>query len=253
MSLLLAVLWCASATAKQLHGRVTDDQRQPLAQVIVRDVSNGNVAATDSAGYFSIEVVTGDKMMISHLAYQPYYFTVDATESPREIRLQSKDVQLGEVKIHSPMAKFKRDSELNHQVYRKELGYAKSKVKPNVSVGTAAVGVSFDGIFSELALRASGKKKRFKHFAATMQNDEEQRFIGLRYNSAIVAQVTGLNDSMSTNFVTMHPMRYDFARVASDLELKSWILNEYRVENPTGEIPNFKSQIPNPKSRITGH
>jgi hypothetical protein len=225
---LFIIFFCNDAIAKELHGKIINENGTGLSSVMVKNLNTGIATASDSGGYFAIEVTTGDRVSLSHLAYQTYYFTA-GDEQFKEIKLSNKNVQLGEVKILSPMAKFRRDSAFNHQVYHKELGYATSKTQKHLLIGTGTVGISVDGFFSELALRASGKKKRFKNFAAVMAADERQRYIGIRYNAALVIQVTGLTDSMAINFVNTHPMSYDFARAASDLELKSWILHEYKA------------------------
>ncbi|MES2704534.1 MAG: hypothetical protein V4649_17980 [Bacteroidota bacterium] len=225
---IICMLCCLSTFAAEFRGRVMDETGGGIALVYIKNANSGEVATSDTGGYFVINAAPGERLVFTHLAYQTYYYAVEYFTGVKIIKLYSRDVQLGEVKILSEMAKFRRDSANNHEVYHKELGYATSKTKKSLSVGTGQVGIGFEGIFSELALRASGKKKRFKDFAATMQADEEERFIKIRYNVPIVSLVTGLTDSAAANFIVRHPIPYDFARAATDLELKSWILYEYK-------------------------
>jgi hypothetical protein len=225
---IICMLCFTAAHAGLRHGRVTDENGSGIPQVNIQDMRTGLLAVSDSGGYFTIEAQPGEQLIITHLAYQPAYYMVSDMAAIPVIQLRNKDVALRGVEILSDVARYKRDSAFNHSVYHKELGYAKSKIKPSVSAGVGTVGVGFDGIFSELALRASGKKKRYKRFASTMQADEQQRYINIRYNAPLVSKVTGINDSLATTFVNAHPMPYDFARAATDLEIKSWILYLYK-------------------------
>lgn len=148
----------------------------------------------------------------------------------QEIKQTPREVELGEVEVTSEMARFKRDSALNHQLYRKELGYARSKAKRKLLVRTGEVGASYDGLISEAALGLSGKKKKYRKFAASLEANEQEAFVRARYNAGLVKYITGLDDSSCHDLIARHPMSYDFARSASELELRSWIMQQYKKD-----------------------
>ncbi len=147
----------------------------------------------------------------------------DTLRAPREISLPT-------VTVLSDYAKLKRDSALRRVIYRKEIKDATSKVRiPWKEMKEGRVkGFAVDGVFSELALRLSGKKKRYQRFLATMEADDEVRFAAVRYTPAIVSRVTGLPDSGARLFIARHPMPRAFAESAGELEFLQWIRDRQR-------------------------
>lgn len=142
--------------------------------------------------------------------------------------LSKRMIELKEVEVLSDMARFKRDSALKRTIYRKALKDAATRVEPQLLANPGQVGITLGGGVSAFAMWVSGKKKKLKKFSAMLEADERQRFTGIRYNAGVVSRVMGIDDSAALAFVDSHPMPYDFVRVASDLEIKMWIRNEYK-------------------------
>lgn len=137
-----------------------------------------------------------------------------------------KVVTLPTVTVLSEYARLKRDSALRRVLYRKELKDATSKVRIPWKEPTA--GLKVDGVFTELALWASGKKRRYRRFKATMEGDEEERYVSMRYTPAMVSRVTGLPDSGARLFIARYPMPRAFAETAGELEFLQWIRDRQR-------------------------
>ncbi len=52
---------------------------------------------------------------------------------------------------------------------------------------------------------------------------EKQNFVDSRYSKELVTSLTKLNEDDAQTFMNAYPMEYDFARAATDLEIKMWI------------------------------
>ena len=234
--LLTALPFCAFA--QQFRGRVYDaDNSGPIGTVLITNTHSGAMWVSDSIGNCAFTAYPGDVINFSHPAYKPFRLQIMGEQDVVSVGLSRAPVQLAEVQVLSPMARFQRDSAFNHQFFHKELGYTKSQVKMDYSGG-----VGTTGLISELALGLSGKKKYYKRFAEDMIMLEELRYSSIRYTPSLVATQTGLNDSAAAAFINRHPIPNDFVRVASELELKMWVREQYRAEL-AAEPPKEKQYI----------
>jgi len=223
-SIILILLPGAFIFSQTVSGTVIDNDSKAVVQyVTLTNKRTGASTSTDASGHFIISALPGDTVFFAHPAFQ---------FSPRVIGTQAKDVdifiekrryQLREVEILSDMAKYKKDSAEKFTIYRKTLQDANHKTTMNINNG-----VGFDGLFSALALKVSGKEKRSRKFQEMLIADEQRKFTELRYNKPLVVSLTGLSDSESEVFIEHYPIPYDFVRSASDLEIKMWIRNNYK-------------------------
>jgi hypothetical protein len=89
-----------------------------------------------------------------------------------------------------------------------------------------------EGLFTRLARKVSGRDKREKEFLAMYRTMQAEKLIAIRYNPRVVSSVTGLKGEEAVHFVNRHPMPEDFARSATELELKMWIRDRYKTWKP---------------------
>lgn len=147
-----------------------------------------------------------------------------ALDSPRVIELHG-------VTVKSAYAKWKEDSARNATIYRKELKDAVHKPTiPWKEMKQSMVPVFIvNGLFTEAALRVSGKKKRYQQLKKTIETDQEAGFVSIRYNVQSVSRLTGLPDSSAGVFIHQNPMPISFARSAGELEFMQWVRDRYRA------------------------
>ncbi len=138
--------------------------------------------------------------------------------------------ELGEVLVRPKYHQFQIDSAARMVIYHKVLGDVAMKPRVTISGGTSA-GLSMEGGISKLARIISGREKREKAFVRDFIDDQQYRFISLRYTPQLVEAMTGLAGDTASLFMAQNPMPYDYARTASDLEVKMWIRTQYRVWN----------------------
>lgn len=205
------------------EGNVYDmEDKNPLWFATITNKRTKQMAYSDNNGQFKINAVFGDTIFVSHPGYV-FTYKVITSSSGQWIYMERKKHHLEEVEVLSDMAKFQKDSAEKRVIYRKILLDAKQA--PGVSLNN---GVVAEGIFSSLALWISGKGKRNRKFVNTLIANENVSFVALRYNPRVVYEQTGLPEEEAMRFMLEYPMPYDYARSASDLEVKMWIRTNFR-------------------------
>jgi hypothetical protein len=56
----------------------------------------------------------------------------------------------------------------------------------------------------------------------------EQKYVDTRYTASLVNKLTGLSGDTLATFMNTYPMEYEYARHATDLELKAWVRDNYK-------------------------
>ncbi len=214
---------CSSLKGQTQKGVVTDGETfLPMPRVEVRDLSSGQSAVTNLSGFFILPVKPGDKLSFSYSGYHMVE-RIPAVSDTLHVELQPLTVRLPEYTIRQ-MTQFQKDSTEMAERYKTEID--KRPTKPKVYFGT---GVGVDGLISAMAEKFNKKYKDNKKFRAAYINDVEQKFIDTRYRPELVSSLTGLKGDSLIMFINYHPMDYSFARVATELEIKAWIRETYKV------------------------
>ena len=208
-----------------MEGMVLDMERKnAINGVTIVNKQSGNVVFSDSDGHYTIPAVVGDTLFFRHTAYQPVTEVMAYTMGTKykTILMQPIEYLLKEATI-TGMTKYQQDSTARHVLYDRELN--KILVPKPKFVGLGCAGCF--GWLADKITRNSKKPKRFrKQFAA----DDQNRFIDSRYYPELVTSLTGINDVDSIAiFINKYPMEYEFARLASDLEIKAWIRSNYKL------------------------
>jgi len=225
---LLLLLTCRSA-AQVINGIVIDEEdKSAIASVSVQNKKTGYVALTDAMGHFSIAAQPGEVLTFSHLSYGPFSRKVVQTDfgGSMTINLTSVDHRLQQV-IVSGKTKYQQDSTERHVLFDHELNRPLVPKPKYLGLGCA-------GCFGWLADKITGNSKKSKHFRNRFAADDELSFIDSRYNPDIVGILTGLEDRDSiAAFMFRYPMDYQFARAATELEIKAWVRYNYREYKAT--------------------
>ncbi len=146
------------------------------------------------------------------------------------VYLKPLSVQLKEyiIRDYTP---YQRDSIEKVTYYSKALN--KKYVKPQLSSGN---GIVVSGLIGAPIQRISRSYKMNKRFKQNVKQDLEQRYVDTRYTPALVFSLTGLTNDSLAYFMNGYPMAYDFARYATDMELKTWIKMNYKEYISRNEI-----------------
>jgi hypothetical protein len=231
VSLLLLTLLPLCVQAQQHQMQAFDDASgQGTGPVLINNLRSGALWLTDSSGHGAFTAYPGDAIRFSKPGYRNEELHITSYDEPVQVRLRRAPIELKGVEVLSPYARFQRDSAFNHQFFRKELGYAGGQVRLDNLQGGTGFGIGFSGIVSELALRATGKRKAAKEVARNLYYLEDLQLNSIRYTPTLVKAQTGLDDSAAWAFIRRHPIPNDFLRDASELELKQRIRDLYRED-----------------------
>lgn len=221
---MLLVACPALSRAQTTEGTVFDEEsKDPVSFVTVTNKRTYMSAFTDVRGRYKLDATLGDTLLFAHPGYT-FSRKVVTGQSNLWHFIERKKVALDEVEVLSDMARFQRDSTERRVVYRKVLNDA-----GHSPTGNFKNGVGVDGLFTSLAYWISGKGKRNKKFVKTMIANEQAKYVTIRYNVLLVRQQTGLTEEEAIQFIIDNPMPHDYARTASDLEMKMWIRNNYKT------------------------
>ncbi|MBL7706117.1 MAG: carboxypeptidase-like regulatory domain-containing protein [Taibaiella sp.] len=234
--LLCLVTLSAAVHAQHMSGTVFDDQdNTPLQSAVILNKRTGNSALSDQKGMFRLHVKYGDTLTVTLVSYESVTFTVKETkqEFVRNIYLSPEANMLETFEV-SPLTAYQRDSLARRNLYNAPLS------REWVSGGRAVFSP-----MTALAQQFSRKAKQRRRFQLNYNDWENQKFIESRYTPELVAAVVPLRGDTLIAFINNYPIAADFARAATDLELKMWIRYNYLEweKNPKViKLDDFKTQ-----------
>ena len=195
-----------------LKGTIIDSAKtNTINSVRVENLSTHQGDYSNADGFFSIEGKDGDYIIFSYLGFNNKVIRLNSSlnNSNQIIKMSIKTVGLKGVTIKQGPTQYQTDSAKRADIYKDAFDYTqtKSAMSPITSLYQ---------VFSK-------KHKNMRHFQDQIVDIEKQKFIDTRYSEALTAQMTGLQEDALIKFMQAYPMEVDFARAASDLEIKMWI------------------------------
>ena len=201
-----------------MQGYVTDiSTGKPLYPVTVINSFTQLATATDERGFYSIPANSMDVISFSYIGYK----TIQKAKpnslliATVNITLEHTEYQLEEFRMNpGHLTQYQMDSAERASIYQRPL--ARRPPSP------------FNSPVSAIADKFSRKSKMTYQFQRNFIAGEREKFIDTRYTPDIVAKLTNATGDSIGHFMYAYPMPYDFARTATDLELKMWIRDSYR-------------------------
>jgi hypothetical protein len=177
--------------------------------------------ASDTAGHFSIRASVPDTLILLDRRYVTRKKLVRSNTQADTIFLMPRVNQLKTVEKLSGYALYRKDSAENRILYRKAI--ADAKRKPVAKIDTPMLTVKIYGLFTEIAQRVSGKKKRDRALLRTIEKGDQEGYTALKYTTKNVKRILQVNDSQASDFIRRYPIPYTFCVQASELEIYRWI------------------------------
>lgn len=198
-----------------------------LATVVVTNERTHQKAYTNGYGEFSLNANKGDAISFNLVGYKPQQYAVPASLGAAEmhVSLFQMSYELEEFTLRPKYTPYQMDSMARRSTYQRALARQKG--------GGVMSPVSF------VAEKLSRRSKRAFRFQKDFYRWEDDKFISSRYTPELVASQTKLTGDTIAFFMNAYPMPYDFARTASELEIKIWIREQYKewLKNPV--IPHI--------------
>lgn len=199
-----------------------------LSNVRIQNVNTKNGVSTDRNGAFELKEKVGEYLVFSYIGYRNLVLEVkqEMDQTEQRIVMRVKPVTLKEVRVAPGPTEYQQDSMYRANIYEDAFNYKQQK-----SV-MSPVTTLYDAF--------SKKQKAFRHFHEQIEDMEKQKFIDTKYNKDMVMALTKSNENEALEFMKVYPMEFEYARTASDLEIKMWVKYYYQ-EFQKGKTPPAKS------------
>ena len=228
LAFIFFLLLSAASYGQKMVGRITDKESgMPLYPVAVTNLVTRESVLCKEDGSYSIDAKGGEAVAFTLRGYKAQQKTVPYNIGVAEIHVQMASISytLDETTVIG-LTKYQKDSIYRRTTYARPL---------------AARHAGFMSPFSVLAEQFSQKSKRTFKFQDDFYRWETDLFVDSRFTPDLVHSLTGLNGDINTN-----AMPYDYARTATDLELKMWIRTKHKAYM-SGEkyrqIPKVKDSL----------
>jgi hypothetical protein len=195
-----------------MQGIVTDAATgKPMYPVTVVNVFTQAASSTDEYGLYVIPAKQGDLISFSYIGYKTVKKVkpVSVIIATMNIVMEQADIELDEFRVHPGRTQYQIDSAERAAIYKVTL----QRTHPNPFVSPIGA----------LAEQFSRRDRRIYKFQRNFIAGEMEKFIDTRYTPELVNKLTGLTGDSIGHFMYAYPMPYDYARVATDLEIKMWI------------------------------
>ena len=194
--------------------------------VTIVNLATTQTVYSNARGEFSIAAKNGAQIAFSYFGYKTVQKVAPPGINYAEVQVEMRPLnyQLKEYTVRPGISPYQVDSAERRQTFSRALSRQRSSIMSP---------------FSFLAERLSKNSKRIYRFQKSYEVWEDSRFIDSRYTPELVYALTGLQGDSLANFMNANPMPYDYARSATELELKMWIRFAYKqwMKNPVFLVP----------------
>lgn len=221
--ILVLLFFAQTINGQTLSGRITDSfSTQPLNGVVLVNQATNQSTTTDADGNFTLTAQYGNIISATLQGFTSRQFMANPN-SFMNIAMVQLNVQMNEFVLKG-YTRYQKDSAEMSELFSKDLNT--KTIKPKVSFD-GGIGVS--GLIGSAVQKMSKGYKANKRFKSNFKNDMEQKFVDTRYTQALVNSLTGFTGDTLVGFMNTYPMAYEFARAGTDLEMKMWIRDNYKV------------------------
>jgi hypothetical protein len=233
--ILILLCYCLGAHAQIQEGLLLDrESLNPIPGVTVVNTRTSATMVSDSDGHYEIRANSGDTILFRHMSYLLYedvmIYTMDTRH--KTILMQPFMHTLAATVIKG-YTQYQLDSIANRDTYDHEL-------HKTIAPTPKYTGLGCSGCFGWLADKITGNSKEDKRFRKEFNAEEQTAYTDSRYTPELVATLTPLkNPDSIAAFIYHYPMDNDFARNATDLELKSWIRRNYKQYTQQANPPSL--------------
>lgn len=212
-----------------IKGTVVDSATgKTMANVRIQNLNTREGVSSNGNGSFEWKDKVGEYLVFSYIGYRNLVIQVKPEMDQTEQRfvMRYKPIQLKEVRVGPGPTEYQKDSMYRANMYEDAFTYQQKK-----SV-MSPVSTLYDAF--------SKKQKAFRHFHEQIIDLEKQKFIDTKYSKELVMTLTKSNEDDAMDFMKAYPMEFEYARTASELEIKMWIkfyYQEYQKGKTSKPLP----------------
>lgn len=215
-------LSAAFAQSKTVDGIVFDGTtKERIAKVNIINLSTKASIYDNLKAEFKIEAQKGDLLVFTKEGFFDDTIKVKDDQS-LAIYMKRTAIPLRPVYITGRFLSPQNQLEENKKLYNKAYGSLANR--DLLAIGNMGVGLSIDALYNMLS-REGRNAERLRN---TIDRDYDQSVIDARFNSTLVASVTGLKDPQLTDFMFKYRPGYYFVMEATDYDFIKYIRNNLR-------------------------
>lgn len=186
--------------------------------------TSGRGTATNTEGYYEIEVSEKDSIWFSYLNKPTVKFPVLKISNPMafDISLQVNVPVLKEVRVRQ--RDYRLDSIQNRIDYAKIFNYQRPGLKVNSSNYGAGVGFDLDEIINVFRFK---RNKSMLAFQKRLLQEEQDKYVDHRFSKALVRRLTQLTGPTLDSFMLLYKPPYTFTVISSDYDFQLYIKENY--------------------------
>jgi hypothetical protein len=205
---------------------------KPLAPVVVVNLRTQQSVYTEDDGHFVLPAQNGDQVAFTFIGYKTLQWKMPPSigQVQQDFKMEVTSYMLKEYVVRTKnYTQYQIDSLQRKSTYQRTLAREKG--------GSIMSPVTF------VAEKISHKSKQIEKFQKEFYYWEDQRFIDSRYTPDLVNALTNLTGDTLAHFMNTYPMPYDYARAASDLEVKMWIRTNFKEWMHKQQLDSTQKEI----------
>ncbi|RYZ29724.1 MAG: hypothetical protein EOO10_05325 [Chitinophagaceae bacterium] len=209
----------------KVKGHVLDSSRIFPIELVTVQSTGGKITATDTSGFYSIDVAEKDSIWFSYQGKPtpkyPVLKIADVTQF--DIALRIKIDVMREVRIKT--RNYKEDSVQNRRDYAKAFEFSRPSLGTMTSVTSSGVGFDVAEIIRLFQFR---KNRNMEKFRERLEQEERDKFIDRRFSKGLVKRITGIQkDEELTDFMKKYRPTFEFTSGTSDYDFQFFIKIAY--------------------------
>ncbi len=224
--LYILLLNFGNATAQiTISGTVYDSTKLYVVPAVNVSSTSGLTTVTDSLGAYHINVSKIDSISFLYKGKSTVKFPVETMDNYNSfdislrIRINDKYKLLKGVTVYSNT--YKRDSLENRMEYAKIFNLQNPTLRSGYEPGAAA-GLDLDELIGMFQFR---KNKQNLAFQRRLIDEEQDRYVAYRFNSKLIARITGLSGDTLTRYKNLYRPSYTFVISSTLAQFYQYILN----------------------------
>jgi hypothetical protein len=218
--LALTLIGFVAQAQYKVKGTVYDSSGiYPVESVTVMS-TGGKGTMTDSLGRYQLDVNETDSIWFSFLGRPtPRYPILKISDISRfDISIRLKMDIMKEVRIRSHS--YIEDSIQNRRDYAKVFSFHRPNFESMTSIGPTGAGIDLDELIRLFQFK---KNKSMERFRERLLEQEREKFVGHRFNKALVRRLTGLDGEELTRFMLKYRPTYEFTLLSSEYDFQYFI------------------------------
>lgn len=213
------------ASAQSWNGRIeSEDTGMPLSGVDITNLQTLVHTVSNKDGNFYMPVATGQTVTFSLPGYEKVFLKVENKMDP-VIKMKVQEYTLDSVVISPGLTAYQVDSVARYNTYKNDLEWKKIHAKMAIT----PIGVAVQNPVSSWMQYIAPRTRKRMQFQRKFSQWEKEQFNNSRYNIVVVQDLTQLSADSAGLFISQFPIDNEYARAATDTEIKMWIMNNYKM------------------------